>query len=149
MTWLLGPTGQVWCTCEFDFPGDCFDMYLVSINLTIDFQPTDHENLIIFLFIDILYAVIRLTSCTKYEFHECFFLHQNLFEWVCWYFSIFFILCSELLLFLVIIICKPCMEMCGQIKSIIPLSYKGEHCSSWAQLPSEPPPLPPPIPKSL
>ena len=54
-------------------------MYLGSINLTIDFQPTDHENLIIFLFIDILCAVIRLTSCTKYEFHECF-LHQNLFE---------------------------------------------------------------------
>lgn len=64
MTWLLGPTGQVWRTCEFDFPGDCFDMYLESINQARDFLPTDHENLIIFLFIDILYAVIRL-ACTK------------------------------------------------------------------------------------
>lgn len=71
MTWLLDPTGQVWRTCEFDLPGDYFDMYLVSINLTRDFLPTDHENLIVFLFIDILYAVIRL-ACTKYEFHECF-----------------------------------------------------------------------------
>lgn len=83
MTWLLGPTGQVWRTCEFDFPGDCFDMYLESINQTRDFLPNDHENLIIFLFIDIFYAVIRFSLIVLNK-------SSNFFPFMLWVFNLFF-----------------------------------------------------------